>query len=60
MADKLVEEGKGRLKEAAGSLADDQGLKDEGRADQARARFKDKVEKVIDALSARDKEVGRT
>jgi len=56
MADKHVDEGKGRLKEAAGNLPDDQGLKDEGRADQAKATFKDKVEKVIDALSARDKE----
>ena len=36
MADKHVDEGKGRLKEAAGNLADDQGLKDEGRADQAK------------------------
>ena len=55
MADKRVDEGKGRLKEAAGSL-DDHGLKDDGRADQAKGTFKDKVEKVIDALSARDKE----
>ena len=60
MADKHVDEGKGGLKEAAGSLGDDQSLKDEGRADQAKATFKDKVEKVVDALGARDKEVGRT
>ena len=56
MADKHVDEGKGLLKEAAGSLADDQGLKDEDRADQAQPTFKDKVEKVIDAFAARDKQ----
>ena len=55
MADKHVDEGKGRLKEAAGSLTDDKSLKDDGKADQAKATFKDKVEKVVDALSARDK-----
>ena len=43
MANKHVNEGKGRLKEAAGSLADHR-LKDEGRTDQAKATFKDKVD----------------
>ena len=59
MTDKHVDEGKGRLKEAAGSLADDQGLKDEDRADQAKATFKDKVEKGEGhrrSQRARDKE----
>ena len=60
MADKHLDEGIGRLKEAAGSLADDQGLKDEGQADRAEATFKDKVDKVVEALIARDKELGRT
>jgi uncharacterized protein YjbJ (UPF0337 family) len=52
--DKNVDEGKGRLKEAAGSLAGDEDLKHEGKADQARASVKDKVdraaEKVKDVL----------
>lgn len=52
--DKAVEEGKGRLKEAAGSLTGDADLKNEGKADQAKASVKDKVdkaaEKVKDAL----------
>jgi len=59
MPDKHVGEAKGRLKQAAGNLTDDQQRKDEGKADQTRATFKDKVDKVVDALSSRDKEVGR-
>ena len=60
MPDKHVDEAKGRLKQAAGSLTDDRQPKDEGKADQTRATFKDKVDKVVDALSSRDKEIGRT
>jgi uncharacterized protein YjbJ (UPF0337 family) len=52
--DKTVDEGKGRLKEAAGSLTGDQDLKHEGKADQAKASVKDKIdraaEKVKDVL----------
>jgi uncharacterized protein YjbJ (UPF0337 family) len=46
--DKNVDEGKGRLKEAAGSLTDDQDLKNEGKGDRAKAAVKDKVDKVAD------------
>jgi uncharacterized protein YjbJ (UPF0337 family) len=59
MAGTHGDEGKGRLKEATGSLTDDQDLTDEGKADQARATFNGKVDRVVDALSARDKEVGK-
>ena len=55
MAEKHVDEGKGRLKEAAGSLTGDRSLKNEGKADQGKATVKDKVEKVADVLSGRDK-----
>jgi len=55
MSDKHVAEGKGRLKEAAGSLTDDQSLKNEGKVDRGKATVKDKVDKVADALSGRDK-----
>lgn len=48
MADKNVDEGKGRIKEAAGSLAGDDSLKNEGKADQAKASVKDKVDKTAD------------
>ena len=55
MTHKHVDEGKGRLKQAARSLTDDHSLKNEGKADQAMATAKDKVDKVVDALTARDK-----
>lgn len=48
MADKNVDEGKGRIKEAAGSLTGDDSLKNEGKADQAKASVKDSVDKVAD------------
>jgi uncharacterized protein YjbJ (UPF0337 family) len=56
MADKHVDEAKGRVKEAAGSLSGDQSLKNEGKADQAKATVKDKVDKVVDALTGRGRE----
>ena len=59
MTDKHVDEGKGRVKEAAGSLTGDRSLKNEGKADQAKATVKDKVDKVADTLSRRNKEVAR-
>lgn len=48
MADKNVDEGKGRLKEAAGSVTGDDSLKNEGKGDQAKASVKDKVDKAAD------------
>ena len=55
MADKHVDEGKGRVKEAAGSITGDRSLKNEGKVDQAKATVKDKVDKVADTLSARNR-----
>ena len=55
MTDKHVDEGKGRVKEAAGSLTGDRSLENEGKVDQAKATVKDKVDKVADMLSGRDK-----
>ncbi|MGI8413483.1 MAG: CsbD family protein [Solirubrobacteraceae bacterium] len=58
MTDKNVDEGKGRLKEAAGSLTGDERLKREGEADQAKASVKDSVDKIADGaknLLDRDK-----
>lgn len=46
--EKSVDEGKGRLKEAAGSLTGDDDLKNEGRADRAKASVKDKIDRVAD------------
>jgi uncharacterized protein YjbJ (UPF0337 family) len=50
MTDKNVDEAKGRVKEAAGSLLDDDSLKEEGRADRAKASVKDAVDKVADKV----------
>lgn len=46
--DKTADDAKGRLKEAAGSLTDDQRLKDEGKAERAKASIKDKVDNVAE------------
>jgi uncharacterized protein YjbJ (UPF0337 family) len=50
MSDKYADEGKGRLKEAAGSLTGDADLKNEGKADQAKASVKDKVDRAADKV----------
>jgi uncharacterized protein YjbJ (UPF0337 family) len=39
---------KGRMKEAAGAIADDKKLKNEGKADQLAGKVKDAAEKVVD------------
>ena len=54
MDDKHVDEGKGRVKEAAGSLTDDRQLKNEGKVDRGKATIKDMVDKVADTLRGRD------
>lgn len=41
---------KGRAKEAAGAVTDDEDLKREGKIDQAVADVKDKVDKVSDKV----------
>jgi uncharacterized protein YjbJ (UPF0337 family) len=48
MSDKHIDEGKGRIKEAAGDLADDDSLKKEGKVDQGKSSAKDAVDKVAD------------
>lgn len=54
MSDKNVDEGKGRLKEAAGSLTGDSDLKNEGKVDQAKSSVKDGVDKVADKVTGDD------
>jgi uncharacterized protein YjbJ (UPF0337 family) len=46
--DKNVDESKGRVKEAAGSLTGDDDLKREGKVDQAKASIKDKIDKAAE------------
>lgn len=48
MSDKYADEGKGRLKEAAGSLAGDEDLKRKGETDRAKASVKDKVDRLAE------------
>ena len=54
MSDKNVDEGKGRVKEAAGSLTGDKDLKNEGKVDQAKSSVKDGVDKVADKVTPDD------
>ena len=53
LTDPKVDEAKGRVKEAAGSLTDDKKLKNEGKADRATSSVKEKVDHAVDAV--RDK-----
>jgi uncharacterized protein YjbJ (UPF0337 family) len=50
MADTKLEDMKGRAKEAAGDLTDDDDLKREGKMDRASASVKDKVDDVKDKV----------
>lgn len=55
---KNLDDAKGRAKEAAGSLTDDQSLKNEGKVDKATGQVKDKVggaaDKVKDVVNPKD------
>lgn len=45
-----ADEAKGRVKEAAGDLTDNDDLKREGKVDQAEGKVKDKVDKAADKV----------
>jgi uncharacterized protein YjbJ (UPF0337 family) len=45
-----IDEAKGRAKEAAGDLTDDEGLKREGKIDQAASDVKEKVSDASDKV----------
>lgn len=45
-----IDKAKGRIKEAAGALADDPALKREGKLDQAAGSAKEGFEKAVDGL----------
>jgi uncharacterized protein YjbJ (UPF0337 family) len=49
MAGKM-DQAKGRVKEAAGALTDDERLKREGKVDQAAGKVKEGAEKVVDKV----------
>lgn len=48
-----IDEAKGRTKQAAGDLADDEELKREGRVDKAVSDVKEKVDDVADKVKDR-------
>jgi uncharacterized protein YjbJ (UPF0337 family) len=43
-----MDEAKGRMKEAAGDMMDDDQMKNEGKTDQMGATIKEKADKVVD------------
>ena len=49
-----ADEAKGRVKEAAGDLTDNDDLKHEGKADQVGGKIKDAVDNVKDKLTGKD------
>jgi uncharacterized protein YjbJ (UPF0337 family) len=50
-----IDDAKGRAKEAAGDLTDNDRLKHEGKLDQAKGKVKEGVDKVADAV----KDIGK-
>ncbi|MGA9857710.1 MAG: CsbD family protein [Solirubrobacteraceae bacterium] len=58
MSDGTVDNAKGKVKEAAGDLTDDQSLKNEGKVDKASGSIKDAVggaaDKVKDVVNPND------
>jgi uncharacterized protein YjbJ (UPF0337 family) len=50
MTDGNVDDLKGRVKEAAGDLTDDESLKNEGKVDRATGKVKEKVGEVADKV----------
>jgi uncharacterized protein YjbJ (UPF0337 family) len=45
-----MDETKGKVKEAAGDLTDDDRLKREGKADQAKGKVKEGIDRVTEAV----------
>ena len=50
MGSGTIDKAKGRIKEAAGALSDDDKLREEGKIDQAAGSVKNAVEKVVDKV----------
>jgi uncharacterized protein YjbJ (UPF0337 family) len=58
--DGKIQEIKGRVKEAAGAMADDDSMRREGKMDQATGQIKQAAEKVVDKVSEAAKRVNRS
>ncbi|MEW6272746.1 MAG: CsbD family protein [Thermodesulfobacteriota bacterium] len=50
MGSGTTDKAKGRVKEAAGALTDDEKLREEGKVDQAAGKIKNAAEKVVDKV----------
>jgi uncharacterized protein YjbJ (UPF0337 family) len=59
MTDKNIDQAKGRVKEAAGALTGDRGLKNEGHADQAKGSLKKAVDRVVETVKGQPKQRAR-
>jgi uncharacterized protein YjbJ (UPF0337 family) len=51
-----ADEMKGRAKEAAGKLTDDEDLQREGKVDRTSGKVKEKVDRAKDKLTGKDKD----
>ena len=54
-----MQEAKGRLKEAAGVVTDDDAMRREGKMDQAVGKVKQAAEKIVDSATDAAKRVNR-
>ena len=59
MTDKNIDQAKGRVKEAAGALTGDRGLKNEGHADQAKGSLKKAVDRVAETVKGHNRSKAR-
>jgi uncharacterized protein YjbJ (UPF0337 family) len=59
MTDKNIDQAKGRVKEAAGALTGDRGLKNEGHVDQAKGSLKKAVDRVAETVKGHNRSNGR-
>jgi uncharacterized protein YjbJ (UPF0337 family) len=57
MSSGTADKAKGRMKEAAGALADDEDLKAKGKLDQLAGKTKDAAESVVDKVKDTAKRV---
>jgi uncharacterized protein YjbJ (UPF0337 family) len=55
MANKNIDKAKGRVKQAAGSLSGNKGMKNEGRVEEAKGSVKNAGDKVADTLTGRNR-----
>jgi uncharacterized protein YjbJ (UPF0337 family) len=60
MAEGRYDEVKGRAKEAAGDLTDDDGLKAEGKMDRTAGSLKDKATGLVDKVRDKVRDFGRS